>query len=843
MFNNSLGGLLSPSAWLRRFYSQGHQDSTLLSDDVPIDHLLGAKEDLPTGVIPLLFGRARIRGKVLLAACKGQSKDHVVAIGICKGPAELRAIYVNGQVLDLNPHEYRFYEGNETQEPDPVVASVAPLGCEQSFRGLAYIVFDRLSLEKFGGKLPTFRFDMVVKSKANRAAKISGVNIIPGSGEFVYDTRPIVKLQSEAKVGVNSADNKVANSVANLNFLKRELPGVSWVAPVVCWFATDLDIYHCKVLPKVESNSSRYASAANKDQEIIWSVQGRERSEVEMVGEEGKRYGGTPSDDSVISYLQKLKEKGYKVMLYPMLLVDAPGKPWRGSITGHASFIPDFFNKEEGYNNFILHYAQLAKDYIDAFVIGSEFPALSGIFAENSLGKVFPAVSEFINLARQVRSIFQGRDIKITYAADWSEYHHTDGGWYHMDPLWMCESIDVIGIDVYFPLTQTYISSIKRGDIEGGYSSLSVPSEHIGRDWLLGDIQHWWENEHFNPNGEKTVWKPKAKKIWLTEFGFPSVDKSTNEPNKFPDSKSLDGGYPVFSSKGVDFAIQEEAILSAIAHFERLECIQKSFLWCWDARYPFWPSDAFRCQFQKDVNLSWDDDSNWITGHWVNGKLSNICLSEVLEFLLLKAGFEKSEFVLHKSTKNLISGFVADYRCSMAQLLRVLSLQYGLNIRVNAQGQLEVSAEEPMEPNCQLTLDELMCDAKLNLFHSLTASEVLGSVSLSFIDEVTQRRTLVEVNSGRGTKSLVLASPISMPQSKASAMASQIMERSSCSEQTISIKVHPDCPIRTADLVRLTDCSGASLALIKVVSVRSRAAEKDIIGNLRGCNWKAILPI
>ena len=28
-------------------------------------------------------------------------------------------------------------------------------------------------------------------------------------------------------------------------------------------------------------------------------------------------------------------------------------------------------------------------------------------------------------------------------------------GWYNLDPLWACDAIDVIGIDAYFPLTDT----------------------------------------------------------------------------------------------------------------------------------------------------------------------------------------------------------------------------------------------------------------------------------------------------------------------------------------------------------------------------------------------------
>ena len=39
----------------------------------------------------------------------------------------------------------------------------------------------------------------------------------------------------------------------------------------------------------------------------------------------------------------------------------------------------------------------------------------------------FPAVEKLVELAKQVKGIL-GKDVKISYGADWSQYHHTDGG-------------------------------------------------------------------------------------------------------------------------------------------------------------------------------------------------------------------------------------------------------------------------------------------------------------------------------------------------------------------------------------------------------------------------------
>nr|WP_084686985.1 glycoside hydrolase TIM-barrel-like domain-containing protein [Rickettsia tamurae] len=48
----------------------------------------------------------------------------------------------------------------------------------------------------------------------------------------------------------------------------------------------------------------------------------------------------------------------------------------------------------------MLHYAQLVKDYVDAFIIGSE---LIGITSIKDAANNFPAVNELCNLAHLVK--------------------------------------------------------------------------------------------------------------------------------------------------------------------------------------------------------------------------------------------------------------------------------------------------------------------------------------------------------------------------------------------------------------------------------------------------------
>ena len=114
-----------------------------------------------------------------------------------------------------------------------------------------------------------------------------------------------------------------------------------------------------------------------------------------------------------------------------------------------------------------------------------------------------------------------------------------------------------------------------------------------------------------NPDGKKTPWKPRSKKIWFTEFGFPSIDKATNQPNVFYDENSSEGGVPRYSNGNIDLSLQRRAIKSFIEYWSKEEYIEEMFLWTWDARpYPAWPSNSKK----------WGDTGAWSRGHWVNNK-------------------------------------------------------------------------------------------------------------------------------------------------------------------------------------------------------------------------------
>ncbi|MBS8271514.1 host specificity protein, partial [Halomonas litopenaei] len=109
---------------------------------------------------------------------------------------------------------------------------------------------------------------------------------------------------------------------------------------------------------------------------------------------------------------------------------------------------------ENSYRFFVLHYAHLcaAAGGVSAFCIGTELAGLTKVRGASG----FPMVAALRALAADVRQILGGA-CKISYAADWSEYHGmqpagTDDKIFHLDPLWADPNVDFIGVSGGLPL-------------------------------------------------------------------------------------------------------------------------------------------------------------------------------------------------------------------------------------------------------------------------------------------------------------------------------------------------------------------------------------------------------
>nr|WP_246433151.1 hypothetical protein [Wolbachia endosymbiont of Spodoptera picta] len=111
----------------------------------------------------------------------------------------------------------------------------------------------------------TFEVQTALKlSGFSVAENIKNINIIPGSGEFVYDTKIQKKIAREKisssqyipygpaqRVNHNNHTKK-SDAMLSLDQLKESLPNVEWASVVVNWFASSLNIKDCKIYPAVE---------------------------------------------------------------------------------------------------------------------------------------------------------------------------------------------------------------------------------------------------------------------------------------------------------------------------------------------------------------------------------------------------------------------------------------------------------------------------------------------------------------------------------------------------------------------------------------------------------------
>jgi hypothetical protein len=663
-------------------------------------------------MIPIVYGMVRIGGNIIwsqsiketvvtstssVGGGKGGGKvsqssssysySVTMAVAVCEGEvSDILRIWADAKQLDLSQYTIRIYKGSETQTPDTFIQAIEGTGNTPAYRGLAYVVFEDFPLADFGNRIPNFSFE--VQKKALYADyndqtvedMIQGMVMIPAAGEFVYDTVIDYKV-SGAQVGSNWVQqgnqtginmhnaNGKANALLSLDQLQNTCPNVEWISVTVAWFGDNMDVASCNITPGVE-----YQAGATTTPNT-WTVASYTRSTTKLITQisGAPQYGGTPDDASLLRYLDELKGRGYKIMFYPLIFMDVSGKPWRGDLTGSAGAVSNFFTKTDGYNDFITHYATLVAGKVDAFCIGSE---LKGLTKLTNTTANYPAVNELVSLAASIKTIV-GAGVKVTYAADWSEYHHTDGGWYNLDPLWSSSNIDFIGIDAYFPLTDSQHTIYEIDEVKAGWTSGE------GYDWYYSDIDRtiqtplapamawknidwFWNNTHVNPNSVATAWVPASKKIWFTEYGFPSVDCATNQPNVFYDPSTSGSALPYFSKGRADMRAQRVGIAATEAQWTGSSMVERMFAWTWDARpYPYWP----------DLNNVWNDGGVWKTGHWLQGKLGTSNLAAIVLDLARRSGLQESDIDVSRISE-MVDGYVISNQQTIRDSIEILRKAY-----------------------------------------------------------------------------------------------------------------------------------------------------------------------
>jgi uncharacterized protein (TIGR02217 family) len=190
------------------------------------------------------------------------------------------------------------------------------------------------------------------------------------------------------------------------------------------------------------------------------------------------------------------------------------------------------------------------------------------------------------------------------------------------------------------PNGSALIVSLPQGDRLAQARSPYYPNQQILANKQL---RWWWNNPHyavyddgdghgFAPHGPQTEWIPNSKSITFVEYGFPSCDKGTNQPNVFFDAASIESDTPYWSiweesPGGGQAPLRDDTLyllaLQAVYDYwvtgsnnetvGGVVMLQAAFccVWNWDARpFPVFPI----------LGSEWGDAGNWQAGNWLNGR-------------------------------------------------------------------------------------------------------------------------------------------------------------------------------------------------------------------------------
>lgn len=236
-----------------------------------------------------------------------------------------------------------------------------------------------------------------------------------------------------------------------------------------------------------------------------------------MYNSERQWFGET--NEGVRQYIAKLKNRDLKIMLKPQIWI------WHGEYTGFIEMNneTDWELLENTYSKFILEFVEIAESTnVEIFCIGTELEKF-----------VEMRPNFWAKLIKDIKKVYSG---KLTYAANWDEYKRT--------PFW--NSMDYIGIDSYFPLSDSQTPSVEECKI----------------GWQV-----------HKPNMEKYS-DSLNKPVLFTEFGYRSVDYTAKEPWKYDRSLTQ-----------VNMKAQTHATTALFETFWAENWFAGGFLWKWHYNY------------------------------------------------------------------------------------------------------------------------------------------------------------------------------------------------------------------------------------------------------------------
>ena len=221
--------------------------------------------------------------------------------------------------------------------------------------------------------------------------------------------------------------------------------------------------------------------------------------------------------NGIVFMIEQAKAENLKIMLKPHVWVMGEGWCGQYDLKDEA----EWRKWEKDYARYILTYAKIAKDHnVEMLCIGTEYKIAAT-----------KRVLFWRGLIKAIRKVYNG---KVIYAANWDNYQNIK--------FW--DELDYIGIDAYFPLSQTKTANIEQLNLK-------------------------WEGiiEQLNNFSNE-----QQKKIIFTEYGYKSIDYTAWNQWEIENIKS---------TENVNIKAQEFAYSSLFNNVWGQLWFDGGFLWKW----------------------------------------------------------------------------------------------------------------------------------------------------------------------------------------------------------------------------------------------------------------------
>ncbi|MEX0971533.1 MAG: glycoside hydrolase TIM-barrel-like domain-containing protein [Paracoccaceae bacterium] len=293
----------------------------------------------------MLWGRSRMAGNIIWATRleeevikrtertggKGGPKVNIteyeyyanLAVALCEGEvSRIGRIWIDGKEIDQTKTTIRRYLGTETQMPDELIEAKEGAGAVSAYRGTAYIVFERLSVTEYGGRIPQITAELW-RATGTLEPKLKAVALSGVGGGFGYD--PLE--QSQNSDGEAQTDNRHAltddsDFSASLRELAELAPAVAALELRPQWYVDNIDCGDCQIRPGVADRVSTLPFAAHTASRATAAPVTR------VFGQ--PLFGGTSDDAALVRGALEAAARGFSLTLRPELMLDpAPVYAWQ----------------------------------------------------------------------------------------------------------------------------------------------------------------------------------------------------------------------------------------------------------------------------------------------------------------------------------------------------------------------------------------------------------------------------------------------------------------------------------------------------------------------------------